>query len=111
MARISLRPQTQVVLEWKARTLELRIVPGCSTCRRPKRPTVAASRCRLPEDWHPSSEDRIFAWKHGMNPKGVAHALRNNRDFVSGATVDKSALFRDWIKHHAIEAPIIFPLF
>ena len=30
MARISLRPQTQIVLQVKARTLEVRIVPGDS---------------------------------------------------------------------------------
>ena len=109
MARPSIRPQIQVVLELHAPTLELRIGQGGGTCRQPKRATA----CGLPEGWRPSHEDEAFALRHGMNPKGVVHALRQQRRIVSanGGTPDWSAIFRDWVAAHAIEAPIIFPLF
>src|SRR6266702_3569425 len=110
MARISLRPQTQIVLQVKARTLELRIVPGHSKGRQPKTPSGGASGCRLPEGWSPSREDESFARRHGMNPKGVVHALRKERPAdcdAKGGETDGSALFRDWLLRHAIEAPEI----
>jgi hypothetical protein len=68
----------------------------------------------LPQNWRPSPEDESFARWHGMNPKGVAHALRNDEPggvAAEGGKVDRSARFRDWVVRHAIEAPIIFPLF
>jgi hypothetical protein len=64
--------------------------------------------CRLPEDWRPRHEDEAFARQHGMNPKDVAHALRHHGRAVSaveGRTTDESAVFRDWVLRHAIEAP------
>ncbi len=98
MARISLRPQTQIVLQVKARTLEVRIVPGDSKGRHPRMSNGGAFGCLLPEGWCPSREDETFAGRHGMNPKGVVHALRKDRsancDAKDGET-DGSALFRD----------------
>ena len=61
---------------------------------------------RLPGHCRPSPEDRHFALRHGMNPKGVAHALRDDRQAVSGGngrTTDGSAIWRDWVQRHAIE--------
>ena len=69
---------------------------------------------RISLTWRPSPEDEAFALRHGMNPKGVAYALRHHRQVVSaaeGQTTDRSTMFRDWVLLHAIEAPIIFPLF
>jgi hypothetical protein len=114
MARISLRPQTQVVLEWQARKLKLRIMPSRSQCRQPRRPNAGASGCGLPENWRPSPEDEAFARRRGMNPKGVTHALRNDRpdgsDAKGGGSTDGSAVFRAWIEQHAVEAPRYFPV-
>jgi hypothetical protein len=53
------------------------------------------------QDWRPSPEDQDFALRHGMNPNGVAYALRHHLRAVSAA--DGSALWHDWVRHHAVE--------
>ena len=103
----------QIVLEWKVRTLKLRVVPGRSKCRQPKTPNGGATDCPLPEDWRPSPEDETFARRHGMNSKGVTHAIRTSRWSFPGpraGRTDDSAIFRAWIVCHAIEAPHYFPI-
>jgi hypothetical protein len=70
---------------------------------------MARIRSVQPEGWRPSREDEAFALRHGMNPNGVAHALRHHRQAASDA--DGSAMWHDWVLRHAIEAPVIFPLF
>jgi len=66
-------------------------------------PLANGENGRRQERWRPGPEDETFARRHGMNPNGVAHALRRHRQGVGGK-IDES-LWRDWVECHAVEAP------
>ncbi len=85
-------------------SFKLRIWPDCCDCR--QLPTQHGGA--LPGDWRPTPEDEAFARRHGMNPKGVAHALRRDAQApsaIEGTMIDGSALWRAWIQRHAVEPP------